>query len=130
MKKWFLAIAAGIGLSVWADGGNPANSVHSDIAREIQDWEVQTGQLPRDPNEKAVETPAALAGEWHDPFFTDKLRIHFRRASANVRLTIFEGGHVGNMSAGFEWLGRQRCGKPADWSVAATGGGAEDVSTK
>lgn len=80
--------------------------------------------------ERTEKTPAALAGEWRDPFFSDKLRIHFRRTSANVRLTIFEGGHAGNMSAGFEWLGRQRRGTPADWSVAARGVGTEDVSTK
>lgn len=51
-----------------------------------------------------------------DPFYPPEARIHFRRASANVQLTYFEGGHDCNYPAGFEWLSRQRRGRKADFS--------------
>ena len=68
--------------------------------------------------------PPALAAQWEDPFYGNGNRIHFRRTSGNVRLTIFEGGHAGNFPAGLDFLSRQRKGAPADWSLpsSATGG--------
>lgn len=80
--------------------------------------------------EKNERIPASLAGIWKDPFFGEKIRIHFRRQSANVRLTIFEAGHAGNTGAAFDWFTRQMRGKPADWSIAVSGKGREDVSSK
>ena len=65
--------------------------------------------------------PAALVGNWEDPFYSKSNRIHFRRTSDLARLTIFEGGHGGNFLAGFDFLSRQRKGQPADWSLPATG---------
>ena len=41
-------------------GKRLATAKTPDIAREIRDWEVQTGQLPRDPNEKVVEAPDGM----------------------------------------------------------------------
>jgi dipeptidyl aminopeptidase/acylaminoacyl peptidase len=52
-----------------------------------------------------------------DPFFDSKRRIHFRRTSGNVRVTLFEGGHGGNFPAGFDFLSRQRKGSPVDWTL-------------
>ena len=80
--------------------------------------------------EQNEKMPVHLAGTWNDPFFGDALRIHFRRMSDNVRLTLFEGGHSGNNAAAFDWLGRQRRGRPADWSIPKSGKGREDVSLK
>ncbi|MBO7721039.1 MAG: alpha/beta fold hydrolase [Kiritimatiellae bacterium] len=80
--------------------------------------------------ERNEKTPPSLAGEWKDPFFGPKIRIHFRRASANVRLTLFEGGHAGNYGAAFEWLSRQRRGRRADWSVPSAGRGSADASAR
>ena len=73
--------------------------------------------------EKNQAVPPSLAAKWTDPFYTEKSRIHFRRTSGNVRLTIFEGGHGGPFSAGFDFLSRQRKGEPADWTLPATGKG-------
>ena len=73
--------------------------------------------------EKNQAVPPSLAGTWKDPFYSERQRIHFRRTSGNVRLTIFEGGHGGPFSAGFDFLSRQRKGQPADWTLPATGKG-------
>lgn len=61
-----------------------------------------------------------------DPFYHEKIRIHFRRTSANVRFTLFEGGHGGNFPAGFDFLSRQKKGQPADFTLSATGKGSEE----
>lgn len=64
-----------------------------------------------------------------DPFYPAKMRIHFRRTSGNVRLTLFEGGHSMNFPAGLDFLSRQRKGQPADWKLPAKGKGkAEELS--
>ena len=62
-----------------------------------------------------------------DPFYHEKIRIHFRRTSANVRFTLFEGGHGGNFPAGFDFLSRQRKGQPADFTLPAKGQGSEEA---
>ena len=67
--------------------------------------------------------PPSLASKWPDPFYSEKTRIHFRRTSGLARLTIFEGGHGGPFSAGFDFLSRQRKGAPADWSLPSSAGG-------
>ena len=62
--------------------------------------------------------PAGLETEKvNDPFYDAKKRIHFRRTSGNVRITLFEGGHGGNFAAGFDFLSRQRRGAPVDWTL-------------
>lgn len=73
--------------------------------------------------EKKQSVPAALASAWSDPFYGKTNRIHFRRTSGCVRLTIFEGGHGGNFRAGFDFLSRQRKGQTADWTIPGTGKG-------
>ena len=65
-----------------------------------------------------------------DPFFPEKSRIHFRGTSRNVRLTLFEGGHSGNYPAGLDFLSRQVKGKPADFSLPASGKGGEEALSK
>ena len=54
-----------------------------------------------------------------DPFYSAEKFIHFRRTSANVRLTICEGGHTGNFSAGMDFLYRQVKNRPVDWTIPA-----------
>ena len=80
--------------------------------------------------EQNEKVPAGQAFTGADPFFGEKMRIHFRRTSANVRLTIFEGGHGGNFAAGIDWLARQHRGRPVDWTLPATGKGTELEATK
>jgi len=77
--------------------------------------------------ERDQRIPASLVGEkTSDPFYSEKMKIHFRRTSGPVQLTIFEGGHGGNFAAGFEFLARQRKGRPADWTLPTKGAGAEE----
>ena len=80
-----------------------------------------------DATERDRRIPRTIAGETVvDPFYPEKIKIHFRRTSDNVQLTIFEGGHAGNFAAGYEFLSRQRKGCPADWSLPAKAHGAEE----
>jgi len=39
------------------------------------------------------------------------LKILFRRQSGNVRLTVFDGGHIKNTAAAMKWLNQQRRNK-------------------
>lgn len=73
---------------------------------------------------QAVPEALAYAGT-KDPFYSDKMRIHFRRTSANVRFTLFEGGHGGNYSAGLDFLSRQVKGQPADMTLPEHAVGSE-----
>ncbi len=84
---------------------------------------------------KAIEdtqaVPSALAfNDGYDPFYSQRNRIHMRRTSANVRLTIFEGGHGGNFQAGLDFLSRQEKGRPADFSLPQGGHGREEALGK
>lgn len=80
--------------------------------------------------EESQTVPETLKSESRkDPFYKAGNRIHFRRTSANVRLTLFEGGHGGNYPAGLDFLSRQVKGKPADFTLPASGqGGVEALS--
>ena len=81
--------------------------------------------------ESDEKVPDALAFRGRDPFYPEKMRIHLRRTSANVRLTLFEGGHAGNFRAGLDFLSRQRRGAPADMTLPDDAKGkiaSEDVT--
>ena len=81
--------------------------------------------------ERGQAIPESLESELGaDPFYNEKMRIHFRRTSGNVRLTLFEGGHSMNFPAGLDFLGRQRKGVPADWTLPSSGTGEEEALTK
>ena len=81
--------------------------------------------------EKTQAMPPSLAGECAaDPFYAAKGGVHFRRASANALLTIFEGGHDINFPAGVEFLSRQRKGAKADFTSPASANGASVELTK
>jgi pimeloyl-ACP methyl ester carboxylesterase len=71
--------------------------------------------------------PEALAFKGKDPFYDARMRVHLRRTSGCACLTIFEGGHGGNFQAGFDFLSRQRKGHPIDWTLPATGKGANEA---
>ena len=74
--------------------------------------------------ERTRKVPGAIAYRGAaDPFYSQKLRIHFRRTSANARFTLFEGGHAGNFPAGFDFLSRQKKGRPADFTLPQTATG-------
>ena len=76
------------------------------------------------------KVPAALAAESQaDP--ERQKAVLFRRTSGNARVTVFEGGHDSESSAGVLWLSRQRKGQPADFrlgSPPAQAGAANEVS--
>ena len=81
--------------------------------------------------EETQKIPSTLKGESQkDPFYAAKNTIHFRRTSGNVRLTLFEGGHGGNFPAAFDFLARQVKGRPADFTLPASGKGREDAISK
>ena len=71
---------------------------------------------------EARETaPRGLEFKDSDPFYPEEKRIHLRRTSGRVRLTLFEGGHTGNSAAAFDFVSRQRRGAAPDWSLPAGG---------
>jgi len=81
--------------------------------------------------ERTEQVPSALAfSDPPDPFYPERMRIHFRRTSDNVRFTLFEGGHGGNFQAGLDFLSRQRKGRPADWTLPATARAREEALGK
>ena len=79
------------------------------------------------PSAQAAEKPGECAA---DPFYAAKGGVHFRRASANALLTVFEGGHDINFPAGVEFLSRQRKGAKADFTIPASANGASVELTK
>lgn len=60
--------------------------------------------------------PSTIAAPEQDKSY-GKIKLHVRRNSQNVRVTIFEGGHQSLANIGIEWLAQQRKGKTADWSA-------------
>ena len=76
--------------------------------------------------DQAVPDAIAYKGP-DDPFYGKKLKIHFRRTSAAVRFTLFEGGHGGNFAAGIDFCSRQVKGNPTDFTIPESGvKGAEE----
>jgi acetyl esterase/lipase len=65
--------------------------------------------------------PAALAAETQVDPEREKTTL-FRRTSGNARVTVFDGGHESESSAGVLWLSRQRKGHLADFSLGTTPG--------
>ena len=81
--------------------------------------------------EETQQVPAALAYTGpRDPFYSERMRIHFRRTSANVRFTLMEGGHGGNYAAGLDFLSRQAKGRPTDFSLPEKGKAREEALGK
>ena len=81
--------------------------------------------------EETQQVPAALAYAGpRDPFYSEQMRIHFRRTSANVRFTLMEGGHGGNYAAGLDFLSRQAKGRPTDFSLPEKGKAREEALGK
>ena len=54
-------------------------------------------------------------------------KIFLRRVSGNVRLTLFDAGHVILPDAGIQWLLNQHKDKPADFTTAADSGKTENL---
>ena len=74
-------------------------------------------------NEKAPEgTP-----EFKDPGY-GRLKLHYRKVSGNVRITIFEGGHNILSGYGFAWLMNQRKGQKAVWQSPKGSGKSEKLT--
>jgi hypothetical protein len=67
--------------------------------------------------------PDALAAETQVDPEREKATL-FRRSSGNARVTVFEGGHESESSAGVLWLSRQRKGQPADFNLGQKPGQA------
>lgn len=74
-------------------------------------------------NEKAPEgTP-----EFKDPGY-GRRKIHYRKVSGKVRITIFEGGHHILSDYGFAWLLQQRKGKAAVWQGVKSSGKSQKLT--
>ena len=80
--------------------------------------------------ETRVVPPSIAYNGAKDPFYSEKQRIHFRRTSANVRFTLFEGGHGGNFAAGLDFLSRQVKGQAVDFTLPQKGKGSEEALGK
>lgn len=79
--------------------------------------------------ESREDVPEDLRFKGKDPFYGMANRVHLRMTSRNVRLTLFEGGHSGNLAAGLDFLSRQRLGARADMSLPdAAKTSVEDVT--
>ena len=74
--------------------------------------------------------PPALEFKGEDAFFPESLRIHMRKTSRAVRLTVFEGAHDGNYAAGFDFLSRQRKGRAPDWTIPSDATGSVEAIAK
>jgi hypothetical protein len=84
-----------------------------------QEKKVSVGDIDFMVRERKI--PAALTTETQaDP--ERQKAVLFRRASGNARVTVFEGGHDSESSAGVLWLSRQRKGQPADFSLGTSAG--------
>jgi len=65
--------------------------------------------------EEKEQVPPHLADDGDDPSYGRK--IHLRKQSRSVRLTLFEGGHDMLPEPAFEWLGRQSSESEPDWAA-------------
>jgi len=61
------------------------------------------------------QVPEHLLWTEEDPAFGEN-KVYLRKQSNLVRLSIFEGGHDLLSWPAFDWLEKQRKGKPADWT--------------
>ena len=61
------------------------------------------------------QIPPHLAAQEEDPSYGRK--IHLRKQSRTVRLTLFEGGHDMLPEPAFEWLARQNSNSMPDWNA-------------
>ena len=86
-------------------------------------------QVPQETIAFMVEKEQAPAGlpEFKDPGY-GRRKIHFRKVSKNVRVTIFEGGHHILSPYGFDWLMKQRKGKAAVWQSSKGSGKSEKLN--
>ena len=66
--------------------------------------------------EEKEQVPEHLAARSDDPAYGDR-RIHLRKQSGMVRLTLFEGSHEMLLESAWEWLGRQCSTQAPDWSA-------------
>lgn len=73
--------------------------------------------------------PTLDPGDVADPFYKGGMKIHLRRTSGNVRMTLFEGGHSGSFPAGFDFLARQTRGAAFDWSLPEKAVGKAEALT-
>jgi pimeloyl-ACP methyl ester carboxylesterase len=105
-----------------------SHSLHAFNVLAAQDKQIPVGDIDSMVRERKV--PAKLAAETQaDP--ERQKAVLFRRSSGNARVTVFEGGHESESSAGVLWLSRQRKGQPADFSLGANpsqAGAATEVS--
>jgi predicted peptidase len=75
---------------------------------------------------KNEKVPAGTP-EFKDPGY-GRRKVHYRKISKNVRVTIFEGGHHILSPYGFAWLMQQRKGRPASWQSAKGSGKSEKLT--
>ena len=113
---WAGSVPVGHAIRAFNTLCNPGDAISEEAIRSVEADQA----IP----ESLQSEPAA------DPFYGEKMRIHLRRTSGNVRLTLFEGGHSMNFSAGLDFMKRQRKCCPADWKLPAKGSGNMECLSK
>ena len=63
--------------------------------------------------------PPSLKMEKEENIYNTKHKIHFRKTSKNVRITIFEGGHWILFNSALDWLEQQEKNSPPMWGIKA-----------
>jgi len=96
------------------DGRNNSDPVP--ISQSLNAFNLLAAPQDRFTNEeityftREAQVPASLQSETTDSEYGG-LRILFRRASGNARITVFDGAHDKNTEAAVRWLNRQRKGR-------------------
>ncbi len=54
-----------------------------------------------------------------DPIYSGKHKLHFRKQSNRVRVTLFEGGHSILSNVGLQWLEKQCRGQEPVWEIGS-----------
>ena len=128
---FYLANARAAGLPVYiATGIHDGHRGAVPVGHSIRAFNALADEADRisERDIAAIETdemvPARLAFPDQDPFYGEKTKVHLRVTSANVRITVFEGGHDGNYPAGLDFLARQRRGRKADMTLPSV---AKDI---
>jgi len=125
----FLTAASGIPIDINAGIHDGHDTGTVPISQSLQAFNVladangfsESQMVSEDIHEmtSTQKIPLSLQDEFEvDP--ERKCKVLFRRVAGAARITIFEGGHEAEISAAWNWLGRQKKGAPPCFNVPDT----------
>lgn len=123
---WFLASVRDAGLPVdVAAGIHDGHAGSVPVGHSIRAFNALADERDRISEadianiEADERVPAGMASEaFEEPWYGGRhRRVHLRRMSGNARLTLFEGAHDCCTPAALAWLGEQRRGRSAAWTM-------------